>query len=255
MPLLLPDVRASSSLDWRLQGAAQPGLALAIPRLYRKSAVAESVRACLSGRFPDLFVSESQADCPSFLALAVLVDGWGELGLLQALRRLREISITALAISTDRHSSLAELLEAGASDAVHWPITPRELVARVGARLPRTTTAARPAHVRIDAALRVLVCQDLTVPLTSSQFALLSVLFQRPGEWVSSRGLMNTALRSKQDDTARLRVQIYRLREKLRHQSWRLQSDRDLGYRFDVSNGHEFVKNERTPHDDRKDEY
>jgi DNA-binding response OmpR family regulator len=246
--------RADRNSGLRLRASSQPRLVVAIPQHHDESGVVDSVRSCLSGPFPDLFASESPADCPPFIVLVVLIDGWGEFGLLHAVQRCHEGSIATLALSTDSSCDLGELLEAGASDAVHWPIARRELIARVGARLRRSGGPPTPS-IRIDAAIRALICHDLTIQLTRSQFAILRMLFKSPGQWVSSRDLMNIALRSNQDDNVRLRVQIHRLREKLERHAWRLQSDREFGYRFNVSDSGVFVKEEHTEDDDRRAKY
>lgn len=216
------------------RSASSVEIALAIPRDYRKRAVVGAVRRGLSPVFGPLALSESDDDGVA-PALTVLIDGWGRLGLLAAVRRCREMSLPSLAIATARRRSLAALLEAGACDAVRWPIPTAELVARVRAHVQRASSRTMAPEIRLDAVAHALVCLEVTVPLTPAQWAVLNVLLLKPGQWVASRELMSLALHSRQADTARVRAQIHRIRAELQSEAWRLQSNRALGYRFDVS--------------------
>lgn len=111
---------------------------------------------------------------------------------IEICRRLREeprtadlpvILLTAKAAEVDRVGGL----EAGADDYVTKPFSPRELVARVRARLRRPTTLPLPpAVVRngdlvIDEQRREVTYNGRPVPLSSSEFRILQFLASCPG--------------------------------------------------------------------------
>jgi DNA-binding response OmpR family regulator/predicted Ser/Thr protein kinase len=111
---------------------------------------------------------------------------------LEICRRLREeprtadlpvIFLTAKTAEGDRIGGL----EAGADDYVTKPFSPRELVARVRARLRRPSTLPLPpAVVRngdlvIDEQRREVTYNGRVVPLASSEFRILQFLASCPG--------------------------------------------------------------------------
>lgn len=105
-------------------------------------------------------------------------------------RRVREVTDLPIIMVTAKVGEAHRIagLRLGADDYVPKPFSPRELVARVDAVLRRATGAADPAAasfgaraLRIDAERREVRVGERPVPLTRTEFDLLSTLATRPG--------------------------------------------------------------------------
>jgi two-component system, OmpR family, alkaline phosphatase synthesis response regulator PhoP len=128
------------------------------------------------------------------------------------------IMLTARGEEADRIDGL----ELGADDYLTKPFSPKELVARVAARLRRTATAAPPAStithgpISIDAERHVVTDNGTPVKLTAKKFLLLQYLVQHRAR-VVSRDLLLTDVCGYQytGGTRTVDVHIRRLREKL----------------------------------------
>jgi two-component system OmpR family response regulator len=119
-------------------------------------------------------------------------------------------------------------LEIGADDYVTKPFSPRELLARIKAVLrrargvPRTMAAAAPGRLRfdqwtLDTGRRELVGVDgVAVPLSTTEFRLLSVFLERPRIVLSRDQLLDlTAGRSLEPFERSIDNQVSRLRKKI----------------------------------------
>ena len=91
-------------------------------------------------------------------------------------------------------------LEFGVDDYMAKPFNPRELLARIKAVLRRQRTNRPSARTSIDFGdfhldldKRQLLRDDVPVPLTTAEFALLKVLAQNPGKVLSRDDLANLA--------------------------------------------------------------
>lgn len=163
--------------------------------------------------------------------LVVLDVGLPDLGGFEVCRRLRAlpgapgqlpvIFLTARNDEVDRVMGL----ELGADDYMTKPFSPRELVARVRARLRRTPQAtAAAAHgwqqhgaFAIDREGRRIRYGDQPLDLTRYEYALLEALLQRPGAILSRAQLMDRGWDSTADSADRtVDTHIKTLRAKLR---------------------------------------
>jgi DNA-binding response OmpR family regulator len=125
---------------------------------------------------------------------------------LEVCRRLRTFSCCYVVMLTARDEEVDKLvgLGVGADDYLAKPVSPRELVARVGAMLrrPRSVPAARrdrsdaEPHPRrfgaleIDVAAREVRVGDRNVELTRTEFDVLATLSSRPRVALSRRQLV-----------------------------------------------------------------
>ncbi len=128
---------------------------------------------------------------PDVMVLDVMLPGRSGFDLLRALRadgsRAGVIMLTARDDVIDRVTGL----ELGADDYVVKPFEPRELVARVGALVRRMERlvppgAATSAPIRIfdldvDIEAREVRRSGVVVPLTRTEFDLLTALLEQPG--------------------------------------------------------------------------
>jgi DNA-binding response OmpR family regulator len=165
-----------------------------------------------------------------------LPDGEG-IDLLKELRRtsaLPVLMVTARVEIIDRVLGL----EIGADDYVTKPVEPRELLARLRARL-RTHRAAEPAGKRvlehagvaIDLDTREVTFEGRAVPTTRMEFGLLALLVEHAGRVFSREELLNQVWGYERTPTTRtVDTHVVQLRTKLRADL--IESVRGIGYRL-----------------------
>jgi two-component system, OmpR family, alkaline phosphatase synthesis response regulator PhoP len=143
------------------------------------------------------------------------------------------IMLTARAEEGDRIGGL----ELGADDYVTKPFSPKELVARVAARLRRTSPTVNATltygPIVIDAERHVVTDEGLPVKLTAKEFLLLQYLVQHRGR-VLSRDLLLTDVWGYQytGGTRTVDVHVRRLREKLPVLNEGIETVKQFGYKL-----------------------
>ncbi|KRG62511.1 hypothetical protein ABB26_16190 [Stenotrophomonas humi] len=184
--------------------------------------------------------------------VVVLDVGLPDLGGFEVCRQLRTFSQVPVIFLTARNDEFDRVLglELGADDYVTKPFSPREMVARVRARLRRGAgTAASPPTVAavgwrscgrfaIDEEGRRIRYQDALLDLTRYEYALLAALLQRPGAILSRAQLMERGWDHASDSTDRtVDTHVKTLRAKLRAagaQEDPIRTHRGVGYALEL---------------------
>jgi two-component system, OmpR family, alkaline phosphatase synthesis response regulator PhoP len=183
---------------------------------------------------------ERRAD---LVVLDLMLPGMDGLLVCQAMRAdpataaVPVIMLTARGEESDRVAGL----ELGADDYVTKPFSPKELVARVAARLRRAGEAAAPAQpqvlqygaINVDADRHVVTLDGREVRLTAKEFLLLQYLVQHRGR-VLSRDLLLTDVWGYHytGGTRTVDVHIRRLREKLPVLNDAIETIKQFGYKL-----------------------
>ena len=174
-------------------------------------------------------LSLARAEKPDLVVLDLMLPGLDGLDVCRELRRESNVPIIMLTARVEETDKLVGL-ELGADDYVTKPFSPRELVARARAVLRRVQAADTPpatktyhfGDVVFDvAAQRCVVVTgegegERVVPLTPTEFSLLHVLVQHPGQVLSRMQLLEAAHLGVYDGVERtVDVHIHNLRRKL----------------------------------------
>jgi two-component system alkaline phosphatase synthesis response regulator PhoP len=118
------------------------------------------------------------------------MDGWDITRLVRADPALAHIPIIMLTARVDDTDKIVGL-ELGADDYVTKPYNPREVVARVRARLRQPGAAApqllRAGALEMDLRRREVRVDERLIDLTPTEFNLLQVFMEQPG-YVLTRG-------------------------------------------------------------------
>ena len=157
--------------------------------------------------------------------VVVLDVGLPDLSGFELCRELRTFSQLPVIFLTARDSEIDRVvgLELGADDYVVKPFSPRELVARVRARLRRAAVDAAPVGLRErggfshDAAGQRVSFRGQSLALTRYEYQLLACLLARPGAIFSRDQLMDKVWSDAPDTVDRtVDTHIKTLRAKLR---------------------------------------
>ena len=179
---------------------------------------------------PDLIILE--VDLPA-------ADGW------EVCKRLREMSDVPIMFLTCKRSDsdIVEGLDIGADDYVIKPCEPAVLLARMRARLRRTTRTNLKSELYFrDGAFQVnFLNREVWVDgehkhLTPKEFSLLAVLVRNAGRVVTRDELVTEAWGQEYGDAMdSLKLYIHYLRKKLERDAQNPQyivTSRGIGYRF-----------------------
>ncbi len=195
------------------------------------------VRRLASGKDVMAELRRAPAD---LVILDLMLPGMDGLLVCQAMRGeaptagIPVIMLTARGEEADRVAGL----ELGADDYVTKPFSPKELVARVAARLRRQAPAVvagvlRYSGITIDADRHVVTLDGQDVKLTAKEFLLLQYLVQHRGR-VLSRDVLLTDVWGYQytGGTRTVDVHIRRLREKLPLLNEAIETVKQFGYKL-----------------------
>jgi two-component system catabolic regulation response regulator CreB len=179
----------------------------------------------------------------------VLDVGLPDINGFEVCRRLRGFSQVPVIFLTARNEEIDRVLglELGGDDYVSKPFSPREMVARVRARLRRTLPASaigedpgwqQRGAFALDAQGRRIRYRDCLLELTRYEYAVLAALLQRPGAILSRAQLMDRGWDLDADSGDRtIDTHIKTLRAKLRAAGAQvdpIRTHRGLGYAIEA---------------------
>jgi DNA-binding response OmpR family regulator len=183
-----------------------------------------------------------RAALPDLLILDLMLPGMDGMAVCDAIRRDTSLSHLPIIMLTARGEEADRVagLERGADDYVTKPFSPRELVARVTARLRRSapqpagaTEVLRYGPLTIDEGRHVVSVDGDDVRLTAKEFLLLQYLVRHRGR-VLSRDLLLTDVWGYQytGGTRTVDVHIRRLREKIPMLNDAIETVKQFGYKL-----------------------
>lgn len=165
-------------------------------------------------------VKAAEEHNPDLILLDVMLPGMNGIDVCKAIRESSTVPIVMLTARTDTVDVVLGL-ESGADDYVHKPFKPKELVARVRARLRRTPEEApaetiEVADLKIDVPGHQVIRDGQEIALTPIEFDLLVTLASRPRQVFSREELLEQVWGyRKSSDTRLVNVHIQRLRSKV----------------------------------------
>lgn len=176
--------------------------------------------ACYSGQA----ALDMLARTPFDLAIVdIMMPGIDGFELCVRMRQMRDIPVIFLS-AKDEEADQVVGFTLGAEDYVTKPFRPRELVARVKARLRRRQAAPQASStllsagaIEVDLRTHLATLHGEPLHLTPKEFAILALLAQSVGSPVSAADLFEGAWHERFDDAAAntVIVHIRRLRKKL----------------------------------------
>ena len=169
------------------------------------------------------------------------IDGLEVCRQLKAQSETRDIPIIMLT-AKDNEADIVAGLEMGAADYVTKPFSPRVLIARIHAVLRRpvpafpdteTTPVIKAGPITIDPARHKVTIKDKDVPLTYTEFRILSLLAGNPGYAFTRHQIVDQVRGESYAVTERIvDVQMVSLRKKLGKLGDWIETVRGVGYRF-----------------------
>jgi DNA-binding response OmpR family regulator len=181
---------------------------------------------------------------PSLVLLDLNLPGRDGIAVCQALRRESKVPIIILTARVEEVDRLLGL-ELGADDYIVKPFSPREVVARIRAVLRRASGAladqetVRAGELLIDLAAYRAWQGDQAIPLTSSEFEILSALARNSGRVMTRMQLLGAIQGSAYEGYERAIDQhIKNLRRKIRQaqgDASLIQTVYGVGYRLESS--------------------
>jgi two-component system KDP operon response regulator KdpE len=161
----------------------------------------------------------------------------------EVVREIRRFSNVPVLMLTGRSESsdIVSGLDSGADDYLIKPFKSDELLARVRALLRRVPSSEQPitaaeGQLEIDTKMRITRVRGEQVDLTPTEYQLLLLLAQHPGEVLDHQMLLQRVWGDEYvNDTAYLKVYIWHLRRKLEqnpHDPKIVMTEWGVGYRL-----------------------
>ena len=184
-------------------------------------------------------LTQFQENNPDLVLLDVMLPGMDGFDVCRAIRRVSDAPIVMLTARSDT-ADVVTGLEAGADDYVPKPFKPKELVARVRARLrgreeSQADEGLSLQDLSIDVAGHIVKREGRVIALTPLEFDLLVTLARSPWKVFSREELLEQVWGYRHAaDTRLVNVHVQRLRSKIERDPERPElvvTVRGVGYR------------------------
>lgn len=168
-----------------------------------------------------LAVPAFQEHQPDLILLDLMLPGMNGVDICRSIRRESAVPIVMLTAKTDTVDVVLGL-ESGADDYITKPFKPKELIARIRARLRRTEEETpeliEVGDIQIDVAEHTVTRDGEEISLTPLEFDLLLEMARKPGQVFSREELLETVWGYRHaSDTRLVNVHVQRLRAKVEH--------------------------------------
>ena len=189
----------------------------------------------------DTALESIRNNSPDLVILDLMLPGLDGLELSRLLKRDARTSQIPLLMLTAKSEEVDRIvgLELGADDYITKPFSPREVVLRVKAVLRRgkgideSKELLEVGAIRLDVAGHRLFLKEHEIPLTATEFRLLTILLQRRNRVQTREGLLTDVWRYSEDvDSRTVDTHIRRLRRKLGPEAERIETVVGVGYRL-----------------------
>lgn len=158
---------------------------------------------------------------PDLILLDLMLPGMNGIDICREIRKESAVPVVMLTAKTDTVDVVLGL-ESGADDYITKPFKPKELVARIRARLRRTDET--PADVfevgdlTVDVPQHTVTRGDEEIQLTPLEFDLLEEMARKPNQVHSREELLESVWGYRNaSDTRLVNVHVQRLRSKIEH--------------------------------------
>lgn len=158
---------------------------------------------------------------PDLILLDLMLPGMNGIDICREIRKESAVPVVMLTAKTDTVDVVLGL-ESGADDYITKPFKPKELVARIRARLRRTDET--PADVfevgdlTVDVPQHTVTRGDEEIQLTPLEFDLLVEMARKPNQVYSREELLESVWGYRNaSDTRLVNVHVQRLRSKIEH--------------------------------------
>ena len=164
-------------------------------------------------------VAAERAEQPDLVLLDLMLPGLSGIDVCRRIRENSSVPVIMLTAKTDTVDVVLGL-ESGADDYIPKPFKPKELIARVRARLRRTddvpTDFIEVGDLQIDVPGHIVSRGEAEISLTPLEFDLLLKLASKPGQVFSREELLEEVWGYRHaSDTRLVNVHVQRLRSKI----------------------------------------
>ena len=158
---------------------------------------------------------------PDLILLDLMLPGMNGVDICREIRRESAVPIVMLTAKTDTVDVVLGL-ESGADDYITKPFKPKELVARIRARLRRSDEEpAEVLHIgdlTVDVPQHMVTRSGAEISLTPLEFDLLLEMARRPNQVHTREELLENVWGYRNaSDTRLVNVHVQRLRSKIEH--------------------------------------
>ena len=155
---------------------------------------------------------------PDLILLDLMLPGMSGEELMTQIKGVPVIVLSAKADIADK----VGLLRGGAADYMTKPFAMEELLARIDVQLRKAEAAAdgnvlRFQEISLDTDTHTVVCDGNEIRLTRTEYAILKLLMQKPGQVVAKLTILESISEDTPDCTEdSLKIHIHNLRRKLK---------------------------------------